>query len=122
MPAWTSRRAIPGPPLPAPAHLGRMRRAIASRRDDRRLCDLRHVAAVLLDGEMNEIGSVIKKRAGPAFPPILEEQRAWLRLRDSEADAATRRHEGGSMSAWTGWMRCSGLSSSQKVSRLSQSL
>lgn len=61
------------------------------------------VASRILDREMNAVWSVIRKKAdATTFARLLEEQRAWLKIRDRKAHAASRRHEGGSMGRYSG--------------------
>ncbi|WP_299362724.1 lysozyme inhibitor LprI family protein [uncultured Paracoccus sp.] len=69
------------------------------------------ITAGLLDAEMNRVWSAIKAEFPPdAFARRLEEQRAWLKFRESEFWAARERYRGGSMSQYSGWVEYNSLS------------
>lgn len=76
------------------------------------------VAGKILDNEMNMIWSRLKKDAAPAaFQDVLEEQRAWLKLRDSNAQAAAERYSGGSMGGYSGGIMHVGMTA-ERLARL----
>ncbi len=76
------------------------------------------VVSNVLDREMNVIWSMIKQKASPTeYAETLASQRNWLGFRKTESAAATRRYAGGSMSAYSGWIRYNQLSSN-RVARL----
>lgn len=76
------------------------------------------VSAKILDAEMNVVWAHIKKGASASeFAELLEEQRAWLRMRTRDSEAATRRYEGGSMSAYSGGVAYVGMTA-ERLARL----
>lgn len=61
------------------------------------------VSAKIIDAEMNIIWAEIKRDApAAAFTELLDEQRAWLRMRERDSQAARDRYSGGSMAAYSG--------------------
>ena len=61
---------------------------------------------------------MIRCKAAPGhFEALLDEQRAWLRLRESDARAAVMRYSGGSMGAYSGWIAYNRLTT-ERLARL----
>lgn len=76
------------------------------------------LSASLLDREINRAWSTIKRHAGAErFVEILADQRQWLKFRDTETEAAHSRYAGGSMSAYSGWIRYNELTA-DRLARL----
>ena len=76
------------------------------------------VISNVLDRQMNVIWRELRRGMSPdPFQDLLEEQRNWLAFRKSETRAAAQRNSGGSMGAYTGWLRYVDMSS-ERVARL----
>ncbi len=60
----------------------------------------------VLDRAMNDAWTIIREKFGAdRFADVREAQRAWLAFRSAEARVEARRYPGGSMGAYSGWVR-----------------
>ena len=76
------------------------------------------VLSNVLDRSLNDVWADLRRGMSPAdFEGLLGEQRNWLAYRTSESKAATQRNAGGSMSAYSGWIKYVDLSA-ERLARL----
>lgn len=76
------------------------------------------VASKIIDAEMNIVWAEIRTDAPAAdFAELLDEQRAWLRMRTRDSQAAVDRYSGGSMAAYSGGVAYVNMSA-ERLARL----